>query len=216
MNIKNAIKGIFIAILAASTFTVLLAAPFCLGKPDFLFTIVGWGLLFTSWFVIPIGAIFGMLIPKIAAGKTPTQAAKWGVLPGIGLGAVGSFVLNFYSFSSHCHIPNSVWTDFWKTVCFCGTVMAIYHIVAPELAAKIGVWRKIGLGAIGTSLALFYFNVLPLISRCVPYNERTGFWELWLVFATVTGIYCSIWTASYSYVCAKRALATVSADSPNQ
>ena len=90
-NIKNALLGVVIALVAACLFPVvlviLLVGPADLGL---VFSpVIFIGLFYTSWLVIPLGAALGMLIPRIAAGKTRWAAA----LHGAGYGAAGGFAL---------------------------------------------------------------------------------------------------------------------------
>jgi hypothetical protein len=96
-TVKNALLGIAIALIAAYLY------------PAFLFTLIEgprglevlfsafplYGLFYSFWLVIPLGAALGMLIPKIAHGKNRWTAA----LQGAGLGAVGGLVA-VYSFTS--------------------------------------------------------------------------------------------------------------------
>lgn len=90
-NIKDALLGAGIALVAALLFPItlvlLLAGPeglrFVLSPALFV------GLFYTSWLVIPLGAALGMLIPRIAAGKTRRAAALYGA----GYGAAGGLAL---------------------------------------------------------------------------------------------------------------------------
>ncbi|HYG81274.1 MAG TPA: hypothetical protein VD861_12840 [Pyrinomonadaceae bacterium] len=86
-NVKNALLGLALALVAAYTFPAalltLMMGPRAL---RILFSPVPVvGLLYGSWILIPLGAALGMLIPRIAAGKSRWKAA----LHGAGYGAVG-------------------------------------------------------------------------------------------------------------------------------
>lgn len=86
-NLKNALVGVAIALVAAYLFPVLLAA--LLVGPRGLrlaFTPLPFRALYlSSWIVVPLGAALGVLIPRIAAGKRRWVAA----LHGAGYGATG-------------------------------------------------------------------------------------------------------------------------------
>ena len=89
-NFKNALLGIVLAVAAAYLYFMF-----------FFFFLVGarrnWSfftfapflaLYYTSWVVIPLGAALGMLVPKMAYGKSRWMAA----LQGTGLGAVAGLI----------------------------------------------------------------------------------------------------------------------------
>src|SRR5215207_680018 len=90
-NIKNALLGVAIALVAALLFPIALVIV--LAGPDGLRFLISpvllVGLFYTSWLVAPLGAALGMLIPRIAAGKTRWTAA----LHGAGYGAAGGLAL---------------------------------------------------------------------------------------------------------------------------
>lgn len=95
--VRDALLGIAIALVAAYLY------------PAFLFTLMdgldGLAVLLTTfplfalshgfWIVIPLGAALGMLVPKIASGKSRWTAA----LQGAALGAFAGLV-SVYSFTS--------------------------------------------------------------------------------------------------------------------
>ena len=96
-TIKNALVGIVHALVAAYLFPVALAT---LGEGSsgfmVLFTVIPfYGLLYSFWIVIPLGAALGMLIPQMARGKTRWVAALYSA----GYGAIGGFV-SFLCFAS--------------------------------------------------------------------------------------------------------------------
>ena len=90
-NIKDALLGVAIALVAAFLFpfvlTFLLAGPAGLRYvfSPMIFVVV----LYTSWLTVPLGAALGMLIPRIVIGKTRWAAA----LHGAGYGAAGGLAL---------------------------------------------------------------------------------------------------------------------------
>lgn len=90
-NVKNALLGVGIALVAALLFPIILVT--LLVGPGGLRYVLSRallvGLFYTSWLVIPLGAALGMLIPRIAAGKTRWAAA----LHGAGYGAAGGLAL---------------------------------------------------------------------------------------------------------------------------
>jgi hypothetical protein len=91
--IKNVLLGIAISLVAAYLYPVVLFTLLegTLGL-EVLFSLLPlYGLLYTFWIVIPLGAALGMLIPKIAYGKNRWMAA----LQGAGFGAVGGLVSVF-------------------------------------------------------------------------------------------------------------------------
>ncbi len=92
-NIKNALLGVAIALVAALLFPIVLVT--LLVGPDglryVLSPVLFIGLFYISWLIIPLGVALGMLIPRIAAGKTRWTAA----LHGAGYGAAGGLALIF-------------------------------------------------------------------------------------------------------------------------
>ncbi len=86
-HVKNALLGVALALVATYMFPAvlftLLLGPRAL---TVLFSPLPMrGLLYVSWIVVPLGAALGMLIPRIAVGKSRWTAA----LHGAGYGAVG-------------------------------------------------------------------------------------------------------------------------------
>jgi len=127
MTLKNAVKGILIALLAAFIYAVIILSSF-LGA--------GWVLLNTCWFVIPAGAVIGIMIPRVAEKKTPLKAAVSGVILAIFLGAIGSLLIAFYFdvipvLSPSARITNSPlwWAAFRRRVVLQATFMAIYSAI---------------------------------------------------------------------------------------
>ena len=86
-NVKNALIGVAIALVAAYSFPVVLVT-LMMGSRGLrlLFSpVLLQALFYTSWIVIPLGVALGMLIPRMAAGKRRWVAALYGA----GYGAVG-------------------------------------------------------------------------------------------------------------------------------
>lgn len=90
-HIKDALLGVAIALVAALLFPITLV--FLLAGPEGLSFVLSpvlfVGLFYTSWLVVPLGAALGMLVPRVAAGKTRWAAA----LHGAGYGAAGGLAL---------------------------------------------------------------------------------------------------------------------------
>jgi hypothetical protein len=86
-NVRDALLGVVIALVAAYLFPVVLLAPFYgPGALTILFSPIPiQALFYVSWIVVPLGAALGMLIPRVAAGKRRWVAALYGA----GYGAVG-------------------------------------------------------------------------------------------------------------------------------
>jgi hypothetical protein len=86
-NIKNALIGVAIALVAAYSFPAVLLT--LMMGPRGLLILFSFeplqAMVYVSWIVIPLGAALGMLIPRMAAGKRRWVAA----LHGAGYGAVG-------------------------------------------------------------------------------------------------------------------------------
>jgi hypothetical protein len=96
-HVKNALLGILIALAATYLFPVVLFT--ILDWPRgfrVIWTVLPWyGLLYSSWLVIPLGVALGLLIPQMARGKSRWSAA----LSGAGIGAVAGLV-SVYCFTS--------------------------------------------------------------------------------------------------------------------
>lgn len=94
-HFKNALLGIALALAAAYLYFI--------GFVVFFEGARGWriaatlipllAVFYTSWAVIPIGAALGMLIPRLAAGKSRGTAALHGALFGAGAGLVTGICL---------------------------------------------------------------------------------------------------------------------------
>jgi hypothetical protein len=91
--IKNAVLGIALALIAAYLFPAFLL--FFFEGPGALLimfsTIPLYGLYYSFWVVIPLGAALGILIPQIAYGKSRWVAALQGALYGMVAGLVSAF-----------------------------------------------------------------------------------------------------------------------------
>lgn len=127
MTLKNALKGILIALLAAFIYAAIILTSF-LGA--------GWVLLNTCWFVIPAGAVIGIMIPRITERKTPLKAALSGIILAIFLGSIGSLLIAFYfdvipvmSPSARITNPSLWWAALWRRVVFQAIFMAIYSAI---------------------------------------------------------------------------------------
>jgi hypothetical protein len=92
-TIKNVLLGIALALVAAYFYPIVLVTLMdgTLGLEVLFSGLPLYGLFYTFWLVIPLGAALGMLIPKIAYGKNRWIAA----LQGAGFGAVGGLVSIF-------------------------------------------------------------------------------------------------------------------------
>jgi hypothetical protein len=130
MYIKEALTGIFLALAAAYFFSVLTALQYLPGRnlgvsiAGSLFTVFVFyplfGLLYSFWFVIPIGAIIGVLIPKIARDYPRRTTVFYGLLLGVAVGITGSLALGFYIGTPQ----NGYWRDFFGVL-----VMSLYSAV---------------------------------------------------------------------------------------
>jgi hypothetical protein len=54
------------------------------------------GLAFSFWFVIPIGMVLGVLIPKLFADRSAAAAASGGALLGFAAGFIGGLLLSLF------------------------------------------------------------------------------------------------------------------------
>ena len=86
-NLKNALLGIALAVVAAYLFAVAVFALLDLPNSSIAIDSM-YALLYTSWIVVPLGVALGMLIPQMAMGKTRLRAG----LQGAGYGAIAGFV----------------------------------------------------------------------------------------------------------------------------
>jgi hypothetical protein len=95
-NIKNALLGIVLALVA--TYLYIAAVAVLIGGARGLrlaFSTIPFVVLFyISWVVIPSGAALGMLIPRIAYGKSRWMAALQGAALGAVTGLLALFCLN--------------------------------------------------------------------------------------------------------------------------
>ena len=98
-NVKNALIGVGIALVAAYTFpAVLLTLMMGPRGLMFLFSPMSLaGLLYASWIVIPLGVALGMLIPRMAAGKRRWVAALRGAVYGA-VGGAAAMICFVYAF----------------------------------------------------------------------------------------------------------------------
>lgn len=131
-NVKNALRGVVIALAAAYFFAVLLIAvtdgpgglKYAFG-PLALFALV-----YTSWVVVPLGAALGMLIPRIAAGKNRWAAA----LHGAGYGAAGGLaaMMCFSSVFFNTLRPDMLWVGL---VAYCAVWVGAYGYIRAKAPA---------------------------------------------------------------------------------
>lgn len=125
-NVKNALLGVAIALAAAYLFPTVLAT--LMVGPEglrLLYSPVTFSALYmTSWMVIPLGAALGVLIPRIAAGKSRWAAA----LHGAGYGAAGGLaaVICFASIYLRRLGPDVLWV---AVVAYCAVCVGAYAYV---------------------------------------------------------------------------------------
>ena len=102
-HIKNALLGVALALAAAYSFSIILLTVLIgpRGLMGIFTTLPLFGLFYTSWIVVPLGAALGMLIPRIAAGKSRWTAA----LHGAGYGAVGGLAAMICFVSAYGLVP---------------------------------------------------------------------------------------------------------------
>ena len=134
-NVKNALLGVVIALVAALLFPIvlvtLLVGPaglrFVLSRALFV------GLFYTSWLVVPLGAALGMLIPRIAAGKSRWAAA----LHGAGYGAAGglALVIGLTPVFRAPFTPDMIWV---AVIAYCAVWVGAYAY----LRAKVPVLHR--------------------------------------------------------------------------
>jgi Na+/H+ antiporter NhaA len=94
--------------------------------------IPGFALAYTFWFIIPLGAIVGVLIPKIVGSKTALESILYGIFFGLAIGILGGVVLS--SFLNAWLASGSSWNSplWWqdfarKTLVGCIT-LSLYSI----------------------------------------------------------------------------------------
>lgn len=93
--VKDILKGVALALVAAYLYPVVFLL-FLDGPRGLLllFSIIPFiGLLYSFWLVIPLGAALGLLIPRMAYGKTLWAATLQGALFGAAGGLVSFFCL---------------------------------------------------------------------------------------------------------------------------
>jgi hypothetical protein len=119
MKLKDALKGIAIALTAAYFFPIVCSPLFGFGDPSnglqrslfilFISTPI-LGLIFTFWLVIPLGAVFGILIPQIARLQPRQTVMLYGLLLGLSGGTVVSIILSVVKILSG--FRDGYWRDF--------------------------------------------------------------------------------------------------------
>lgn len=134
-HLKNALLGIALALIAAYFYFV--------GLILFLEGARGWRIVatfvplmavfYTSWAVIPIGAALGMLVPRLASGKSRGRAALQGALFGAGAGLVTGICLTtafgFTWGASSLILSMAVYSALWvgAYACYRATGQSIYR-----------------------------------------------------------------------------------------
>jgi hypothetical protein len=122
-NVKNALIGVAIALVATYLFPVIFVT-LAVGPEglQLLFSPLTFQILvYVSWMVIPLGAALGVLIPRIAAGKRRWVAA----LHGAGYGAAGGLaaVICFAALYMPRQRPDVFWV---AVVAYCAVWVGAY------------------------------------------------------------------------------------------
>ena len=141
MIIKDTLKGIAIALVAAYFFGIGFSLLFGfddpMTKPGSIFIVIPIvGLLYTFWFVIPIGAVLGILIPKIARDYSRQASITYGLLLGVAIGAVGSLALSAIGITSG--FRDGYWKDFAVLLLAMSLYSAFWTAGYAYLCGKIG------------------------------------------------------------------------------
>jgi hypothetical protein len=139
MMIKNALKGIAIALIAAYGFGIVFSLIFGfddpMAKPGSIFIVIPiFGLFYSFWFVIPIGVILGILIPKIAYSHSRRNAIIYGLLTGLAVGTVGSLALSAIGLTDQFRFPN--WANFTVFLIVMSLYSAIWTAAYAYLCGK--------------------------------------------------------------------------------
>lgn len=95
---KDALKGAGLALVAAYLFAFLLSLLSARGEPELPQLLVAGfaGLCFSFWFVIPLGMVLGVLIPKLFAHRSGAAAVAGGSVLGFAAGFIGGVLLSFF------------------------------------------------------------------------------------------------------------------------
>lgn len=131
MNVRNALLGVAIALVATYLFPAILFT--LLEGPEglqLLYSPLTINALYvTSWMVIPLGAALGVLIPRIASGKRRWVAA----LHGAGYGAVGGLaaIICFASIYLRRLEPDVLWVG---VVTYCAVWVGAYAYIRAKPA----------------------------------------------------------------------------------
>lgn len=131
MKVKDALKGIVLALVAAYFFPIFFNLLFekqalstQLSDPKGLFLLYPLiGLLATYWLVIPIGAGLGILIPKVAHRHSRQTAMFYGLLLGALVGIAGSITLSLFK------ILPGVRDGYWSSLAYILLAMSLYSAV---------------------------------------------------------------------------------------
>jgi hypothetical protein len=144
MMIKNALKGIAIALVAAYGFGIFFGLSFNSGRADIANSLFGGlivipiiGLLYSFWFVIPIGAILGILIPKIARNYSRKITLIYGLLIGLAIGITLSLILSAIGFTTG--FRDGYWLDFISFLLATSIYSALWTMGYAYLC-----WKKAG------------------------------------------------------------------------
>lgn len=95
---KDALKGAGLALVAAYLFGCLLTLFSARGAPELSHMFVAGfaGLCFSFWFVIPIGMLLGVLLPKFFAHRSAAAAVTGGASLGFAAGFTGGVLLSLF------------------------------------------------------------------------------------------------------------------------
>ena len=91
---RNVGRGLLWTVIAAGGFAIVFGVvngafrESLLDGLAILALAVGYGLLISAWFVVPIGLGLGLLFPRLVAGRPPASALLVGAAVGIGVGVL--------------------------------------------------------------------------------------------------------------------------------
>lgn len=136
MKLKNALKGIAIALTAAYFFPIVGSPLFGFGDPSnglqkslfilFIFTPI-FGLIYSFWLVVPLGIALGSLIPQIARQQPRQTAILYGLLIGLLGGTALSLIL------SAVKILPGFRDGYWRDFAIVLLAMSVYSAVWTSL-----------------------------------------------------------------------------------
>ena len=110
--IINLVKGVVSALLAAYIFIALYTfIPSDMSNFASSFIVIPiFGLLYTFWLVIPVGAVLGLVIPTMVNNRSRQTSVLYGGLLGAGVGAIVCILLSLIGLLPA--LRNGVWLDF--------------------------------------------------------------------------------------------------------